>query len=87
MNAPNKLDRNPNQLIVDFPAAGQHHRQADRRVRFASHATVQPITSLLDVCSKQELWYSNREVNMMRIEMIRAFCPRGSPRTLASVER
>ena len=71
MKAPNNKrldDRKQNQLIVDFPAV-RRKIQADRHVHFASLATVQPITSLLTVCSKQELWYSKRELYMIRIEI------------------
>jgi hypothetical protein len=53
------------QLIVDFPI---RHRQK-KEVRFASHATEQPIISVLTVChDKQELWYSRDDITMMRLE-------------------
>jgi len=51
-----------NHLLVAFPARSRHRCQ----VRFASHIKVQPITSVLAVCSKQELWYSTSDVTMMR---------------------
>jgi hypothetical protein len=62
---------NHNQLLVDFPARSRHRRQEHRQVRFASHITVQPITSVLAVCSKQELWYSTNDVTTMRRMMKR----------------
>jgi hypothetical protein len=69
MNAPIKSNqnRNQNQMMAELPS-DRHRLQADRRVRFASHSTLQSFTSVLAVCSKQELWYSNREVRMMRLE-------------------
>jgi len=67
MKAPNnKPDNRKHQLIVDFPA-DRSKRQADKRVRFASLTTVQPITSVLTMCSKQELWYSKIDEDMMRL--------------------
>jgi hypothetical protein len=60
-----------NQLLVDFPARSRHRCHEHKQVRFASHITVQPITSVLAMCSKQELWYSQRDVTMMRRTMKR----------------
>ena len=65
------LHQSHNQLLVDFPARSRHRCQEQKQVRFASHITVQPITSVLAVCSKQELWYSRGSVDMMRLEMKR----------------
>ena len=62
---------NHDQLLVDFPARSRHRRQEHKQVRFASHITVQPITSVLAMCSKQELWYSTNDVTMMRRMMKR----------------
>ena len=60
------------ELLVEFPARGRRrHCRADKQVRFASHSTVQPITSVLAVCCKQELWYSSKDVDMMRVEIRR----------------
>jgi hypothetical protein len=60
-----------NHLLVDFPVRSRHRCQEQKQVRFASHITVQPITSVLAVCSKQELWYSTNDVTMMRRMMKR----------------
>jgi len=71
MKAPNNNpDNRKHQLIVDFPA-DRSKRQADKRVRFASLTTVQPITSVLTMCSKQELWYSKIDEVMMRRNLAR----------------
>ena len=57
-------------LIVDFPT-NRHRRQEERQVRFASHPTVQPIHSVLAMCSKQDLWYSGSDKHMMKLQMNR----------------
>ena len=57
-----------NHLLVDFPVRSRHRCQEQKQVRFASHITVQPITSVLAMCSKQELWYSTSgEITMCRM--------------------
>jgi hypothetical protein len=53
-------------LLVDFPARSRRRCHAEKQVRFAAQATVQPVTSVLTMCSKQELWYSKSDVGMMR---------------------
>src|SRR6056300_1664224 len=57
------------ELIVDFPTRRRCHE--DRQVRFASYPTVKPIASVLTVCSKQELWYSSEEIDIMKLQMKR----------------
>ena len=54
-----------NHLLVDFPVRSRHRCQEQKQVRFASHITVQPITSVLAVCSKEELWYSTSDETIM----------------------
>lgn len=52
------------QLLVGF------HTRRNPIVRFATHETVVPIRSTLTmISSKQELWYSKREADLMKLEM------------------
>ena len=57
---------NTGELIVNFPTRGRRHE--DRQVRFASYSTVKSIASVLTVCSKQELWYSSNDIEMMKLQ-------------------
>ncbi|KAL7435148.1 hypothetical protein ACHAXM_004470 [Skeletonema potamos] len=69
---PNHLDHHRHsKLLVDFPARSRRRCQAEKQVRFASHVMVQPVTSLLTMCSKQELWYSKSDEDNMRCMMKR----------------
>lgn len=57
------------ELLVDFPTRSRRRCQAEKQVRFDSHVMVQPVTSVLTMCSQHELWYSKSDVGMMRRTM------------------
>ncbi len=63
-------DTGTGELIVGFPTTNRR-RQDDRQARFATYSTVKPIPSVLNICSKQELWYSSDDIDMMELQMNR----------------
>ena len=63
-------DTGTGELIVGFPTTSRR-RQDDRQVRFSSYSTMKVVASVLTVCSKQELWYSSDDIDMMERQMNR----------------
>lgn len=56
-------------LIVDFP---QGHRVSlvSKRVSFAGTCHVKYVKSLLDFTQKSALWYSNRDIDIMKYQIL-----------------